>query len=119
MWLAKRERVTLAWLGLAVLSGVGLLSWQRRKPPLVLERRVGSGQAASWDAALRQARRIGINSAGAEALERLPGVGPALAGRIVEYRAAHGPFGAAQELLRIEGIGPRTFGLLEDYVRVE
>ena len=40
--------------------------------------------------------------------ERLPGIGPALAERIVKDRATRGPFGGPDGLLRVRGIGPRT-----------
>jgi competence protein ComEA len=39
-------------------------------------------------------------------LDRLPGIGPALAQRIVADREAHGPFGSAEGLERVKGVGP-------------
>ena len=53
---------------------------------------------------------IHINQATAEELEALPGVGPALAQAIVEYRTSNGPFATLDALDAVEGIGP---GLLE------
>jgi competence protein ComEA len=41
-------------------------------------------------------------------LTRIPGIGPALAGRIVAWRAAHGAFGTLDELEKVPGIGPAT-----------
>jgi competence protein ComEA len=58
--------------------------------------------------ALRDGARIDVNRARPADLELLPGVGPMLARRIVEQRDAHGPFVAAEDLLRVRGIGPRT-----------
>lgn len=52
--------------------------------------------------------RIDVNTAGAGALELLPGVGPALAARIVRDRVEHGPFRDLDGLDRVPGIGPRT-----------
>lgn len=49
--------------------------------------------------------RVDVNSASAAELQQLPGVGEVLAGRIVAYREAHGPFTTAEELLNVEGIG--------------
>lgn len=49
-----------------------------------------------------------INRAGAEELQRLKYIGPALSQRILQDRAARGPFRSTQDLLRVRGIGPRT-----------
>lgn len=50
---------------------------------------------------------IDINTAPADELDRLPGIGPVIAGRIVEYRLLHGPFQTLEELDAIEGISAR------------
>jgi competence protein ComEA len=49
--------------------------------------------------------------------ERLPGIGPSLAARIVADRAARGPFGGAEGLARVRGIGPKTVARLRPYLR--
>ena len=51
---------------------------------------------------------IDPNTADLDALTTLPGIGPALARRILEDRAANGPYRAAADLLRVKGIGPAT-----------
>jgi competence ComEA-like helix-hairpin-helix protein len=53
----------------------------------------------------------------AEEWERLPGIGPALASRIVADREANGAFGGIEGLLRVRGIGPRTVERLRPYFR--
>lgn len=50
---------------------------------------------------------IDLNTADAAMLRLLPGIGPALAGRIVEDREANGPFASVEDLQRVRGIGPR------------
>lgn len=50
---------------------------------------------------------LDLNSATAEALESLPGVGPVVARRIVEYRSSHGGFRRVDDLLQVKGVGPR------------
>jgi competence ComEA-like helix-hairpin-helix protein len=50
---------------------------------------------------------ININTATAELLEQLPGIGPKTAQRIVEYREAHGRFSSVDELMNVKGIGPK------------
>jgi len=64
------------------------------------------------------ARPIDLNRAGADEIHALPGIGPVLARRIVEYREAHGRFASAEELLAVRGIGPRLFQRIRPYVRV-
>jgi len=59
---------------------------------------------------------ININTAGAEQLQLLPRVGPALADRIIEFREAHGPFGSVDELVAVKGIGESSLAKLEPYV---
>ncbi|RMF88283.1 MAG: helix-hairpin-helix domain-containing protein [Nitrospirae bacterium] len=51
--------------------------------------------------------RIHLNTATAEELEALPGIGPVLAERIVRYRADHGPFTTVEELRQVKGVGER------------
>jgi competence ComEA-like helix-hairpin-helix protein len=60
---------------------------------------------------------VDVNTAGAAELAQLPGLGPATAARIIEYREAHGPFTAAEALLDVPGIGPVTLEGIRLYLR--
>jgi competence protein ComEA len=62
--------------------------------------------------------KVNLNSASVQQLETLPGVGPALAGRIVEYRQKSGGFKSAQELMNVKGIGEKNFAKLQPHVVV-
>jgi competence ComEA-like helix-hairpin-helix protein len=62
--------------------------------------------------------RININNADLGALQRLPGIGPAMAQRIVAYRRQAGKFGTARELTNVKGIGPKKLKLLLEHVSV-
>ena len=55
------------------------------------------------------AQVVNINTAPAEQLERLPGVGPKTAARIVEYRQKTGGFKKVEELMNVRGIGEKAF----------
>lgn len=61
---------------------------------------------------------VDLNTATAEALEQLPGVGPVLAQRILEFRTTHGRFSSVQELQDVTGIGERKFADLKPRVTV-
>jgi competence protein ComEA len=61
--------------------------------------------------------RIDINTANEIELLHLPGVGPALARRIIEYRQRNGPFLSPESLTRVKGIGPRIAAQIAPYLR--
>lgn len=61
---------------------------------------------------------VNVNNASASELERLPGVGPALAARIVAHREKNGGFQKAEDLLLVTGIGEKSFARLKPYVAV-
>lgn len=56
------------------------------------------------------------NTASAADLEALPGIGPVLAGRIVAYREAHGPFKTIDDLEQVSGIGPKKLAQVKPYL---
>ncbi|NOX37376.1 MAG: helix-hairpin-helix domain-containing protein [Calditrichaeota bacterium] len=76
------------------------------------------GTPATSHSLLQQLERININTAPPSELVRLPRIGPALARRIVDYRTAHGPFQRPEDIMNVRGIGPKTFQLIRDKIRV-
>ena len=80
-------------------------------------KKVGSTKAGSGrNSSMMQSVRI--NSASAGELQQLPGIGPALAQRIVETRS-RGRFTSVDDLLRVPGIGKAKLAKLRDYVEVD
>ncbi len=61
---------------------------------------------------------IDINSASADELTALPGIGEVLAARIVAYRTANGPFVRGDQLMAVDGIGTVTYERLRPHIRV-
>lgn len=62
---------------------------------------------------------VNLNSATAGELETLPGVGPAKAEAIIEYRETNGPFKSIEDLKSISGIGDKTYEKLKDLISVK
>ncbi len=72
----------------------------------------GTGGVPSGDG------KIHINVASADELESLPGIGPVLAKRIIEYRETHGPFQRVEDLLNVSGIGEKRLEQIRPYIAV-
>lgn len=64
-------------------------------------------------------QRININTATASMLDSLPGIGPVLAQRIIDYRTEFGPFTKTTDISNIEGIGPEKLLTILDLITVE
>lgn len=62
---------------------------------------------------------VDINTASADELQRLPGVGPAMAARILAFRQSAGGFKKPEELMEVSGIGPKKFAKMQPFVRAQ
>lgn len=81
---------------------------------------IRTGKLAQETVAIEAVRwQVNINTATAEELTALPGVGEALAERIIAYREEHGRFRAAEELLEVKGIGESKFAEMKDWIILE
>ena len=90
------------------------------------ERRETLGEPAGETGAAQQTEAleagtglININTAGVEGLQTLPGIGPAIAERIIAHREANGPFRIIEEITDVSGIGPARFSEIRDLITVE
>ena len=59
---------------------------------------------------------ININTASVEELDSLPGIGPTIAQRIIDYRDENGPFQTIEDILNVSGVGPSTFDQIKDLI---
>jgi competence protein ComEA len=76
----------------------------------------GAVEAAEPEEAIRPP--IDINAASAAELTRLPGIGETTAQRIVEFREQNGPFGRIEDLMKVKGIGEKSFEKLRPSITV-
>lgn len=71
------------------------------------------------DSPITPAGKININTASAEDLTLLSGIGEVLSQRIVAYREENGPYTQTEDLLNVKGIGKITLSKIADYIAVE
>lgn len=83
-----------------------------QNPPAGEQAAVSSSQAPSTGL-------ININTASLSELETLPGIGPAIGGRIIAYREENGAFHSIDDIQNVSGIGPVIFSRLKDLITVD
>ena len=117
----KKLHVTKTeWLPLGLtavfLCGLLALSWQdwTDGPGVTVKTAV----MASQDEVVPERPLVDLNTAPAEELAELPGIGEALAARIVAYRAENGPFETPEDLMKVSGIGEKKLEDIRDRVTV-
>lgn len=88
-------------------------SWELRSQP-----GDGSGSTGGSGPAAGPGGKVNVNTATEADLDTLPGIGPTLAARIVQYRGQNGPFNSPEELMNVSGIGPKKYADLADLVTI-
>ncbi len=131
-----REIRALLFLLMALLVGSGITLYKRNHPQfapeLVMEKNdlaAFSGMHPTVPAKEEGTEnkpnvppkpiKINVNQAQISELERVPGLGPKLSQRIIEYRKVNGPFHKLEDLIKVRGIGPKNLEQIKDYLTVE
>jgi competence protein ComEA len=106
----------------AVLTGINLAAPLQDGQQILVGSLDASASGTPVPSALpvspTMAGKIDINAASAAELELLPGIGPSLAQKIIEYRERYGPFTKPEDLLRVSGIGPAKLQAIYDLIVV-
>ena len=109
---------------MGVLSFAGLLDSSSQFAPAdaltVQQADTSTGQQhQSPSVVVADVGRVDINHGSVEELQRLPGIGPVLAGRIIRYRREHGRFGSIRDMQNVKGIGEKRFAQLEPHIHID
>lgn len=118
----RRERAVVMLVVVSLLAGAGILQHKRARlarqaarSPVVVVQDLGLGRSQD---SVAVPQLVDLNEATPRQLEALPGIGPVLASRIIEYRQRQGGFRSKSELRTVSGIGPKRYAALKDMVTV-
>lgn len=120
-----QETKALIFLLTVLLVGSGITLYKRTHPQfapqLIVEKKEVDPfpQTQSPMHQEQGEKKINLNQATTAELQLLPGVGPALSKRIVEYRENKGQFEKIEDLMQVQGIGLKTFKQIQDYITIE
>ena len=118
--LTPRERKVIVFLGILIFCGALLRLFnvkinEQSKNSSVISTAHPKAQGAEGPKALL----ININTASLTELEKIPGVGPEIANRIIAYRTNHGQFLCLDNLKEVKGIGNKKFEAMKDCIALQ
>jgi len=118
----RRERAVLLLVAAAFLVGIGISYYKRaglRRQAALNPIGVVQGTSAGYlPDSVDALPPVDLNQATPRQLDGLPGIGPVLAGRIVEYRQRKGGFHSVSELRGVSGIGEKRYSALKGLVTI-
>ncbi len=124
----KSDRIAIGCIALLILAGWGikLALYLHEEPDNLSVFKNAVKLPAVMDSSDTSAvklylinKTVDINKAGESELETLPMIGPVKAAAIVEYREEHGNFTRLSDIMKVYGIGPATYGKINNYITIE
>ena len=113
------SHLLLATVSLTLVLDATACVKRARNQPVTIQQPTNDRQSIALIANYQQTPRININTAPAAELETLPGIGKALAARIIEHREKYGPFRRVEHLIIVRGISDNRFRALRELITVE
>jgi competence protein ComEA len=110
--LTREEKRVLLFLIISLILGSSIVFYTKIKGPPIPSHLLEEKER-------RETIRVDINKASLVELIRLPGIGPVLAKRIIEFRERRGPFKKYEDLLKVKGIGRKTLERIKPYILLE
>jgi competence protein ComEA len=101
----RSRRMHLVW-ALILCLGISLAAM-----PSIAMAQKDAGQPSAME-------KVNLNTATVEQLQTIPGIGPAMAKRVVEYRTKVGKFVKIEDILNVKGIGEKMFQKMKDRLTV-
>ncbi len=103
---------TVIMIGVLMLGAAGLVAPELPE----IDTAVRTAQPGVQEQGER--KPVDVNKATVEQLQQVPGIGPALAQRIIDFRTEHGLFEKVDDLLNVRGIGTTTLDKLKPYLTI-
>ena len=120
--IAKHYWRAVTFLVLVILIGAGFWGLRRFNPALFLGKPdfiAVPNENQPQQSVQDKPALLNINTASAEELETLSGIGPQMAQRIIQYREEHGNFTSVDALTKVKGLGEKTLEKLKPFIIVE
>ena len=117
--LRKMTKTEWALLGLTGLFLCGLWGLYARDRARLESGALETDRAVLQESFLPDVSPVNLNTAALEELDTLPGIGESLAGRIIAWREANGPFESIEQIMEVSGIGEAKFAELEGRITVD
>lgn len=120
--MTKQEKLVIYFLIATLILGLAIKFYKARisRPDLKIESvNIAADKNVDIKKIIKEKQTVKVNSASARDFNRLPGIGPGLAERIVEYRSQNGNFVIVEDLKKVKGIGQKKYDAIKDYITVE
>jgi len=125
-YFTPKEQGVLVFLIVCLVSGIGIRMYQHHWAPLpdtdienVLLQNRSEFYGKMYQPKSTPSAGVDINTADIDELQQIPGVGPVFSRRILDYREKNGKFISVEDLLKVKGIGRKTFEKMRPFLRCD